>query len=131
MKKIFIIIIIGILFGFDNLQSQTQNFYDDYGNKFIINDVATIPNRINYDFLKDNLTGAYFIEDIEKTEIRYTFNILEIHSINKNNFRLGMIIIPQTDNVEEILKHMGYSNYKLKKRNNKREISIEFLYGEI
>ena len=109
-------------------------FSDKYGNEFLINNVESIPNRLNSDFLKENLIGTYFVKNLTESEFRYKFNIIEIDRINRNNYRLRIMIIPQTDNIREILKYQGLSNYKLKIKTSKSGIefrNIEFMYGEI
>ncbi|WP_289024542.1 hypothetical protein [uncultured Salegentibacter sp.] len=128
------ILLIGILFGFQIAENDTLKFSDNYGNEFLINDDKSIPNRLNFDFLKDNLNGTYFIENISESEFRYKFNIIEIERLNRNNYRLRIMIIPQTDNLREILKYQGFLNYKLKikKSNGGIELrNIEFMYGEV
>jgi len=126
--------IIGTLFGFHNAKNDVLKFSDNYGNEFLIDNADSIPNRLNSDFLKDNLEGTYFVKNIPESGFSYKFNIIEIHRINRNNYRLRIMIIPQTDSIREILKYQGLSNYKLKIKTGENGIelrNIEFMYGEI
>jgi hypothetical protein len=127
-------ILIGTLFGFETAENDVLKFSDNYGNEFLIDNAESIPNRLNSDFLKANLSGIQFMEKIAESEFRYKFNIIEIDRINRNNYRLRIMIIPKTDNVREILKYQGISNYKLKIKTGKNGIelrNIEFMYGGI
>ena len=133
-KIIIGFLLIGTLFGFQLAENDVIKFSDNYGNEFMIDNAESIPNRLNSDFLKANLSGIHFIEKITESEFRYKFNIIEIDRINRNNYKLRIMIIPQTDNVREILKYQGLSNYKLKIKTGKNGIelhNIEFMCGEI
>ncbi len=135
LKFIFsFLLIIVVVFSFSATAQESLKFTDKFGNDFFFNSEILIPKHLTVDFLKANLNGSHFIRDIEKTGINYTFNIYEVERINRTNYRLRIAANPKRGGIAEILKLLGYSNYKLKISMNKKVIkfeSIEFMYGEI
>ena len=128
------IILIGTLFGFQSTENDELKFSDRFGNNFNKNNSESIPNRLNSDFLKENLIGSYFVDSIAEPELRYQFNIIQIERINRDNYKLRTMITPQTDDISKILKYQGVFNYNLIIKTGKNGIefqNIELLNGEI
>jgi len=124
---------IALSFGFQSVDNSLIEFTDEYGNEFNISSSESVFETLTVEFLKENLNGTYFVKNLAESECDYNIGI-EIYKINRNNYRLRLMVIPETDNVREILKYQGFSNYKLKIKRKRKLIeleSIEFMYGEI
>ena len=124
---------IALSFGFQSVDNTLIEFTDEYGNEFNISSSESVFQNLTAEFLKENLNGTYFVKNLAESECDYNIGI-EIYKINRNNYRLRLMVIPETDNVREILKYQGFSNYKLKIKRKRKLIeleSIEFMYGEI
>lgn len=127
------IMFISFSFGFQSVDENLVEFTDKYGNEFKISGSESVFKNLNYEFLEENVNGTYFVKNMAESEYDYILSIT-IHKINRNNYRLRLMIIPKTQNVREIMKYQGFSNYKLKIMRKRKAIeleSIEFMYGEI
>lgn len=127
------IMFITFSFGFQSVDENLVEFTDKYGNEFKISGSESVFKNLNYEFLEENINGTYFVKNMAESEYDYILSIT-IHKINRNNYRLRLMIIPKTQNVREIMKYQGFSNYKLKIMRKRKAIeleSIEFMYGEI
>ena len=133
-KLTLFLILIGVSFGFKT-QTSEFSFTDKYGNEIIVENAELIPDLIDTEFLKNNLTGTHFTYEPNKTpKLKFEYRIEEFIRINKLNYRLRILQKPKSDKAEDIIRYIGRSNYrmKLKKTKNRIELKkVEFLYMEI
>lgn len=129
-----ILILIGASFGF-NTQTSEFSFTDKYGNKITIENTEMIPELINVEFLKNNLNGTHFTFKLkEDSDLKFEYRIAEFVRINKMEYRLRILQKPKSDKIEDEIRYVGFSNYrmKLKKIKNGIELkSVKFMYAEI
>lgn len=133
-KLVLILILISVSLSFKT-QNSEYSFNDKYGNKITIENTEGIPKIIDLEFLKKNLNGTYFSFKLkEDSELKFEYRITEIIRINKLEYRLRILQNPKTDKLEDKIRYIGYSNYrmKLKKIDNGIELKkIEFMYAEL
>ncbi len=131
---ISILILIGISGSF-KYQTNEFSFTDKYGNVFIIQDKELIPDIIDPEFLKTNLNGTYFtFEPNEDSELTFEYTITSITRIKKFEYQLRVLQKPISNNPGNTLKHLGYSNYRMKLKKTKKGIAlekIEWMYSEM
>ena len=133
-KLTLILILIGVSFGFKN-QTSEFSFIDKYGNEIIIQNTELIPELINAEFLKNNLNGTHFTFKLkEDSDLKFEYRIAEFVRINKTEYRLRILQKPKSDKSEDIIRYVGYSNYRMKLKKTKSGIElekVEFMYAEI
>jgi hypothetical protein len=133
-KLTLILILIGLSFGFKT-QTSEFSFTDKYGNEITIENTEMIPELINVEFLKNNLNGTHFTFKLkEDSELKFEYRIAEFVRINKMEYRLRILQKPKSDKAEDIIRYVGYSNYRMKLKKTKSGIElhkVEFMYAEI
>jgi len=133
-KLTLILILIGVSFGFKT-QTSEFSFTDKYGNEITIENTEMIPELIDVEFLKNNLNGTHFTFRLkEELELKFKYRIAEFVRINKMEYRLRILQSPKSDKVEDIIRYVGYSNYRMKLKKTKSGIElqkVEFMYSEI
>ncbi|MFI1742852.1 hypothetical protein [Thalassobellus sediminis] len=129
-----ILILIGVSFG---LKAQTSefSFTDKYGNEIKIENTKMIPELIDEEFLKNNLNGTHFTFKLkEDAELKFEYRIMEFVRISKMEYRIRILQKPKSDKAEDIIRYVGYSNYRMKLKKTKSGIElkkVEFMYAEI
>ena len=133
-KLTLILIFIGVSFGFKT-QTSEFSFTDKYGNEITIANTKMIPELIDVKFLKSNLNGTHFTFKLkEDAELKFEYRIAEFVQINKLEYRLRILQKPKSDKAEDLIRYVGYSNYRMKLKKTKSGIkfqSVEFMYAEI
>lgn len=132
MKRTFLLLFIGVSFGF---QSTEFSFTDAYGNEFTIESTKQIPKVIDTEFLKTNLNGTHFPftpNANQKLKIRYT--ITEFEKLKQMEYQIRLRTAPKSDKIEDILMYLGVRYYRMKLKKTKSGIeleAVEFMYSEI
>ncbi|MFA9214847.1 MAG: hypothetical protein ACEQSR_13550 [Candidatus Methylacidiphilales bacterium] len=120
--------------------TQTNNnnfsFKDFYGNNITVTNYDKLPAPFDTTFFKLNLTGLYFNKELTEKPIRFDYTLSDIKwNKKKNEVEFSLSIIPDTNEIEEVLKYLGgprhYSMKVLLVNNKLRIDEIKFLYGEI
>jgi len=121
-------------------RTQTNNnnfsFKDIYGNNITVANYDKLPAPFDTTFFKLNLTGLYFNKQLTEKPILFDYTILDLKwTKKKNEVEFSLSIIPDTKEIQEILKYLGGPNHysmKVSIEEHKLRIDkIKFLYGEI
>ena len=133
-KLTLILILIGISFGFKS-QTTEFSFTDKYGNEITIENTELIPELIDTEFLKNNLNGTHFTYKLkEDAELKFEYRIAEFVRLNELEYRLRILQKPKSDKIEDEIRYVGFSNYRINLEKNRNGIelkSVEFMYAEL
>ncbi len=122
--------------GWTQTTNSNFSYTDIYGNNITVINADKLPAQLDTTFFKLNLTGLDFDRTLPEKTIRYDYTLSDIkRTKKKNEVEFTLTIVPHTEEIEEVLKHLGGpSHYKMtcKKESNKLRIDIvEFMNGEI
>ncbi|MEZ4795296.1 MAG: hypothetical protein R2773_07480 [Flavobacteriaceae bacterium] len=113
---------VGVCFG----QETKFSFDDPFGNTIAISDYELISNKIDKQFLIENINGSLFISNSEDKGLLFDIFISGFEKINRRNYKFTVFLSPRTEDAETILKYYGGGSiYKLKFKKSKN--STEFI----
>ncbi len=122
--------------GLAQTKSANFSYTDIYGNNITVANYDKLPAPFDTTFFKLNLTGLYFNKNLTEKSIRFDYTISDLKwTKKKNEVEFSLRTIPDTKEIEEILKYLGEPNhYSMNVSIEEHKLRIDkvkFLYGEI
>lgn len=134
MKTICYIVVLFFSASIANAQT-VFSYTDDCGNTIVIDEKAGLPEIINNQFLKENLSSKYFGECDGNEQLKVSCRITSFIKKNQMSYELVVVKQPIDRDIETMLRYgIGYIHYKMKLKKVKGVItlqSVEYLYSEL